>query len=253
MLKIGLSGCRGRMGRAITELAAGREDLVIVAGFDILTDGQGSYPVYADPFEYGGEMDVCLDFSTATALDHLLEYCVPKHIPLLVATTGHNEAQLEKLKKASEKIPVFKSANMSLGIAVLSDLVRRAARVLGEDYDVEILERHHNQKLDAPSGTALSLARDVQSQLPQLTELVYNRHDRREKRPKNEIGMHAMRGGTIVGEHEVMFAGTNEVISLQHSAQSREVFAVGALRAAGFLAQQKPGMYDMRDLVAAIQ
>ena len=252
MLKIGLSGCNGRMGRAITELAAGREDLCIAAGFDVIPEKRADYPVYADPFEYGGELDVVLDFSTASALDHLLEYCVPRKLPLLVATTGHNEAQLAALLEASRIIPVFRSANMSLGVAVLSDLVRRAARVLGPDYDVEIVEHHHNQKLDAPSGTALALARDVQSQQPQLTELVYNRHDRREKRPKNEIGMHSLRGGTTVGEHEVIFAGTNEVISLHHSAQSREVFAAGALRAAVYLAKQKPGIYEMRDLVASV-
>ncbi len=251
MLKIGLSGCNGRMGRAITELAAGRGDLEIVAGFDVVPEKRGNYPVFADLFEYTGEMDVCVDFSTASALDHILEYCVPRGIPLLLATTGHSEAQLAALREASKSIPVFKSPNMSLGVAVLGDLVRRAARILGEDYDVEIIERHHNQKLDAPSGTAMSLARDVQSQLPFEAELVYDRHERREKRPKNEIGMHALRGGTIVGEHEVVFAGTNEVVSLHHSAQSREVFASGALRAAKFLAGCAPGMYDMRDLVAA--
>ena len=141
---------------------------------------------------------------------------------------------------------------MSLGVAVLSDLVRRATRILGADYDIEIIERHHNQKLDAPSGTAMSLAQDVQAELPFSAELVYDRHERREKRPKNEIGMHALRGGTIVGEHEVVFAGTNEVLSIHHSAQSREVFAAGALHAAKYLAGRAPGMYNMRDLVASV-
>ena len=198
-------------------------------------------------------MDVYVDFSTASALDHILAYCVPRGIPLLLATTGHSEAQFAALREASEKIAVFKSPNMSLGVAVLGDLVRRATRILGADYDIEIIERHHNQKLDAPSGTAMSLAHDVQAELPFAAELVYDRHERREKRPKNEIGMHALRGGTIVGEHEVVFAGTNEVISIQHSAQSREVFAAGALHAAKYLAGRKAGFYDMRDLVASIE
>ena len=252
MLKIALSGCNGRMGRAITELASQRGDLEIVAGFDAVPTKLSTYPVYADPFEYTGEVDVCVDFSAASALDHLLAYCVPRGIPLLLATTGHSDAQLAALRTASEQIAVFKSPNMSLGVSVLRDLVCRATRILGADYDIEIVERHHNQKLDAPSGTALALAHDVQAELPFEAELVYDRHERREKRPKNEIGMHALRGGTIVGEHEVMFAGTNEVISISHSAQSREVFASGALHAAKYLAGREPGIYDMRDLVASI-
>ena len=252
MLKIALSGCNGRMGRAITELAASRDDVEIVAGFDVIPNKLSTYPVYADLLEYTGTMDVLIDFSTASALDHILEYCVPRGIPLLLATTGHSEAQLAALRDASAAIAVFQSPNMSLGVAVLGDLVRRATRILGADYDIEIVERHHNQKLDAPSGTAMSLARDVQAELPFEAELVYDRHNRREKRPKNEIGMHALRGGTIVGEHEVVFAGTNEVISIQHSAQSREVFASGALRAAKYLVGCKPGLYNMRDLVASI-
>lgn len=252
MLKIALSGCNGRMGRAITELASQRGDMEIVAGFDAVPNRLSTYPVYADPFEYTGEMDVYVDFSTASALDHILEYCVPRGIPLLLATTGHSDAQLAALHKAAEKIAVFKSPNLSLGVAVLSDLVRRATRILGADYDIEIIERHHNQKLDAPSGTAMSLAQDVQAELPFSAELVYDRHERREKRPKNEIGMHALRGGTIVGEHEVVFAGTNEVLSIHHSAQSREVFVAGALHAAKYLAGRAPGMYNMRDLVASV-
>ena len=166
MLKIALSGCNGRMGRAITELASQRGDMEIVAGFDAVPNRLSTYPVYADPFEYTGEMDVYVDFSTASALDHILEYCVPRGIPLLLATTGHSDAQLAALHKAAEKIAVFKSPNLSLGVAVLSDLVRRATRILGADYDIEIIERHHNQKLDAPSGTAMSLAQDVQAELP---------------------------------------------------------------------------------------
>lgn len=252
MLKIALSGCNGRMGRAITELASQRGDMEIVAGFDAVPNRLSTYPVYADPFEYTGEMDVYVDFSTASALDHILEYCVPRGIPLLLATTGHSDAQLAALHKAAEKIAVFKSPNLSLGVAVLSDLVRRATRILGADYDIEIIERHHNQKLDAPSGTAMSLAQDVQAELPFSAELVYDRHERREKRPKNEIGMHALRGGTIVGEHEVVFAGTNEVLSIHHSAQSREVVCRRRAACGKVSCRRAPGMYNMRDLVASV-
>lgn len=253
MRKIGLAGCNGRMGRVITQMAAARDDMEIVAGFELVPNQLAEYPVYADVMEYQGEMDVLIDFSAAPALDHHLEYCVERRIPILVAATGHSEAQLQLLREASAKIPVFKTANLSLGVAVLDDLVRRATKLLGADFDIEVLERHHNQKLDAPSGTAMSLAHSIQEELPFEAELVYDRHERREKRPQKEIGMHAMRGGTIVGEHEVMYAGVNETISISHSAQSREVFAAGALHAVKFLADQEPGMYDMRALVAAVQ
>lgn len=253
MLKIILSGCNGRMGRAVTELAAASDELEIVAGVDVVPEKRAAYPVYADLMEYGGEADVLVDFSTATAFDHLLDYCLERRLPLLLATTGHSEEQLARLRAASAKIAVFKTPNLSLGVAVLNDLARRAARILGKGYDVEIVERHHNQKLDAPSGTALGLAEAVREELPYEAELVYDRHERRAKRPQNEIGMHTLRGGTIVGEHEVVFAGMNEVVTLHHSAQSREVFAAGALRAAEFLAGREPGFYDMRDLVASIQ
>lgn len=255
MLKIALSGCNGRMGRVISELVAARDDMTIVAGIDMNTVKLSTYPMYADSFEYTGEADVFIDFTSSAALYqlHLLEYCVSRKLPLLLATTGHNEEQLVKIHEAAKIIPIFKSPNMSLGVAVLGDLVKRAARILGGEYDIEIIERHHNKKVDAPSGTAMLLAHDIQEELSFDTELVYDRHDRREARPKNEIGMHALRGGTIVGEHEIVFAGTNEVISISHSAQSREVFASGALYATRFLTGCKPGMYDMRDLVASVK
>ncbi len=253
MLKIALSGCNGRMGRAITELASQRDDMEIVAGFDAVPKKLSTYPVYADPFEYAGRWTSMSIFRPRPRSITFWRTACRAESRCFLATTGHSEAQFAALREASEKIAVFKSPNMSLGVAVLGDLVRRATRILGADYDIEIIERHHNQKLDAPSGTAMSLAHDVQAELPFAAELVYDRHERREKRPKNEIGLHAVRGGTIVGEHEVVFAGTNEVISIQHSAQSREVFAAGALHAAKYLAGRKAGFYDMRDLVASIE
>ena len=252
MLKILLNGACGRMGRVIAALAEKKDDMCIIAGIDVKPEQYGSFPVYADLYEFTGDADVVLDFTIASALDRTLEYCVKRSINLIVATTGHSEAQLAALHEASSSIAVLRSANMSLGVALLADLVRRACRVLGDGYDVEVIERHHNQKLDAPSGTALMLADAAAQALPYEPEYQYNRHDVRRVRPKNEIGIHSVRGGTIVGEHGVIFAGHDEVIELRHSAQSRELFAAGALRACLFLAEKEPGFYTMDDIVASL-
>ena len=252
MLKIGLCGCNGRMGKVITDIVSKKENMKIVAGFDAYTEKLSDYPVYADPHEFTGACDVIIDFSNANSLEMLLDYCKKTKTPVVICTTGHSKEQLAEMRAASAEIPVFRSGNMSIGINLMMDLLRKAASVLGDGYDVEITEKHHNQKLDAPSGTALMLADAVNEALPYDAEYVYDRHERRMKRPEHEIGIHTVRGGTIVGEHEVLFAGRDELIEIRHVALSREVFAVGAVDAAAFLGTQtQPGMYDMSDVIAA--
>lgn len=252
MLKIGLCGCNGRMGKVITDIVSKKESMKIVAGFDAYTEKLADYPVYADPQEFTGACDVIIDFSNPTSLDSLLTYCKAHKTPIVICTTGHSKKQLTEMRAASAEIPVFRSGNMSIGINLMMDLLRKCGAVLGDGYDVEITEKHHNQKLDAPSGTALMLADAVNESLPYEAEYCYNRHDRREKRPAHEIGIHTIRGGTIVGEHEVLFAGRDELIEIRHVALSREVFAVGAVDAAAYLGSQtQPGMYDMSDVIAA--
>ncbi len=253
MPKIIISGCNGRMGQTITRLCAERENITIVAGFDTNAVKLSNYPVYADPMEFGGEADVIIDFSSPSLLDNLLNYCTIRHIPCILCTTGYSDEQLVQISHTSESIPVFRSGNMSLGINLLTGLIKKAASVLGDNFDVEIVERHHRTKVDAPSGTALMLADAAASALPHDSEYIYNRHDSRQKRGKNEIGISSIRGGTIVGEHEVIFAGTDEVIEFKHTAYSRDVFANGAISAAIYLADVKiPGMYDMNDVLAKV-
>ena len=252
MLKIALSGCNGRMGRVITDICSKKENMKIVAGFDLNAVKLSDFPVYADPFEFSGAADVVIDFSNPASTSHLLEYCIQNRTPVVICTTGHSPEQLAQIGAAAGKIPVFRSGNMSIGINLMLDLLKKCASVLGDGYDVEIVEAHHNQKLDAPSGTALMLADAVSSALPYDAQYEYDRHERREKRPPHEIGIHSIRGGTIVGEHSVMFCGRDEVIEIKHSAHSREVFAVGAVDAAAFLAAQTvPGLYDMSHVIAA--
>ena len=252
MLKIALSGCNGRMGRVIADIVPIRDGMEIVAGFDINTTKYSDFPVFADPFEFGGTCDVIIDFSNASSTEHLLDYCKQHKTPVVICTTGHSAEQLQAIRAASGEIPVFRSGNMSIGINLMTELLRKSAAVLGDKYDVEIIEKHHNQKLDAPSGTALMLADAVADALPYDAEYVYDRHERREKRPAHEIGISAIRGGTIVGEHSVLFCGRDEIIEIKHTALSREVFAVGAVDAAAFMAGcQQPGMYDMSDVIAS--
>lgn len=251
MIKILLSGCNGRMGRAITDICSKRDDLKIVAGLDINTAQLSDYPVYDDISKVSEACDVVVDFSNPQLLKALLTYCIEKKLPIVISTTGHSETQLAEINAASKQIPIFRSGNMSLGINVLLMLVEKAAAILGETFDVEVVEKHHNQKVDAPSGTALMIADRLKESLPFDAEYVYDRHNVRQKRDKKEIGLHSIRGGTIVGEHEVIFAGRDEVIEIKHSAGSREVFAAGAVKAASFLAEcTAPGMYNMDDLVA---
>lgn len=249
MIKILLSGCNGKMGQVITRLAEQYDDLSIVAGYDIADSGKNPYPVYSDLSKCSIRPDVLIDFSNPAALESLLTFATSREIPVVIATTGHSQTQARMLKKTSEIIPVFHSANMSLGINLLIGLVKKAAKLLQTSFDIEIVEKHHNQKIDAPSGTALAIADAVNSVLDQKNEYVYDRHSRRKKRSRNEIGIHAIRGGTIVGEHSVIFAGNDEIIEIKHSALSKEIFATGALSAARFIIGKKPGMYDMNDLV----
>lgn len=250
MLKIALSGCNGKMGRVITDICEKKENIKIVAGFDINAVKLFDYPVYADPMEYTGGADVVIDFSNISCTENLLEYCIKSNTPVVICTTGHSPEQIAQIGNAATKIPIFRSGNMSIGINLLIDLLYKCTNVLGNDYDVEIIEKHHNQKLDSPSGTALMLADAVKKSLPYNAEYIYDRHNIREKRKKNEIGIHSVRGGTIVGEHSVIFAGRDEIIEIKHSALSREVFAVGAVDAAAFLAEQKKaGLYDMSHVI----
>ncbi|NLK87984.1 MAG: 4-hydroxy-tetrahydrodipicolinate reductase [Clostridiaceae bacterium] len=249
MINILLSGCNGKMGQVITRMSEQYSDLRIVAGYDIADSGKNAYPVCTDLSECKLVPDVIIDFSNPSALAELMDYSVKNKIPAVIATTGLSKAQIKLLEKASRSIPVFFSANMSLGVNLVIDLVKRAARLLELNYDIEIIEKHHNQKLDAPSGTALAIADSINSVLAHKQEYVYDRHSRRKMRSKKEIGMHAVRGGTIVGEHSVIFAGNDEIIEINHTAMSKEIFGTGALRAARFLYGKGPGMYDMDDLI----
>lgn len=250
MARLILSGCNGKMGRMIASCVASRCDADIVAGFDINTENTAGFPVYANPLNCDIPAEAIIDFSHPSALEGVLAYAMAHKLPVVVATTGLSEEQIDHVKACSEQIPVFFSANMSLGISLLAELARKAASILGADFDIEILEKHHNQKIDAPSGTALLLADALSESLDYDAEYVYDRHAVRQKRDKREIGFSSIRGGTIVGEHDVIFAGRDEVITLSHSAASKEVFAVGAINAALFLIGREPGYYSMKDLVA---
>lgn len=250
MLKIIVSGCNGHMGQSVVNLCSGMDDVEIPCGFNRTPIAKNDFPVYSDPNEYTGDADALIDFSNPANLTMLLDYCIARGIPAVLCTTGYSDEQLAEIEAASKKVPIFKSGNMSLGINLLMSLARKAAAVLGANFDVEILERHHNRKVDAPSGTALMLADAVASALPHESEYVYERHSVRQKRRREEIGISSMRGGTIVGEHEIMFAGPDEIVTLHHSALSRDVFASGAIAAARYMAGIKtPGMYDMGDVL----
>lgn len=252
MIRIIMNGCNGKMGQVITRLAAEDKDCEIVAGVDVNTSIQNTYPVYKSLDEFDGDADVVIDFSHPSCLTGILEYCKKKKLPVILSTTGFTPEQKEEFKAASSEVPVFFSANMSLGINLLIALAKKATKLLEGNFDIEIIEKHHNQKIDAPSGTALAIADAIDETLSYPAEYIYDRHNVRRKRGEHEIGIHAVRGGTIVGEHEVLFAGTDEVIELKHSAHSKEVFAVGAIRAAKFITSKPAGMYDMNDLIAEL-
>ncbi len=249
MTNIAICGANGKMGKTVYNCIKDRDDCKVVAGIDLYTEQYADFPIVASPAELPEKPDVIIDFSNPASLDGLLNYCLSTGTPIVVASTGYSDDQITKIKAASEQIPVFFTFNMSLGINLLVQLAKKAAEVLGDRFDIEIVEKHHNQKLDAPSGTAIMLANAINETLDNSKHYVYDRHSRRQKREKSEIGMHAIRGGTIVGEHDVIFAGNDEVITLSHSAASKTVFAEGSIKAAVFLKDKPAGLYDMQMLI----
>lgn len=254
MTRIIMSGCNGRMGRMITGLVAEDQEAEIVAGIDAYTGIENNYPVFKSILDCDVEADAVIDFSSAACLDDLLSYCETKQVPVVLCTTGYTEEQLAKIKEASKKVAVLKSANMSLGINLLLKMLKEATAVLAPaGFDIEIVEKHHNQKKDAPSGTALALADSINEELGNSYEYVYDRSDRNTKRPEKEIGISAVRGGTIVGDHDVIFAGSDEVITFSHTAYSRGVFGKGAIQAAKFLKGKPAGYYNMSNVIDAAQ
>ena len=247
-----MNGCNGKMGQCITGICAQDEDIEIVAGIDTYDGIKNDYPVFASLKECTVDADVIIDFSNAKAVDALLAYGVEKQIPIVLCTTGLSEQQLADVEKAYEKVAILKSANMSLGINTLMELLKKAAQVFAPaGFDVEIVEKHHNQKLDAPSGTALALADAMNEAMDNTYSYKLDRSSERKKRDAKEIGIQAVRGGSIVGEHEVIFAGTDEVIEFKHTAYSKAIFGKGAVEAAKFLKGKPAGMYDMHDVIRA--
>lgn len=250
MVRIIMHGCNGKMGQVITGLVADDPNAQIVAGIDIADNRDNGYPVFTDIKKCDVAADVIVDFAAAAAVDALLDYSVEKQIPVVLCTTGLSDEQLARVKESSKKVAILKSANMSLGINTLMKLLKDAANVFAPaGYDIEIVEKHHNQKVDAPSGTAIALADSINEARGGEYEYVYDRSQVRKKRDKKEIGISAVRGGTIVGEHEVIFAGIDEVIEFKHTAYSKSVFAKGAVEAAKFLTGKPAGMYDMADVI----
>ena len=250
MVKIIMHGCNGHMGQVISGIVEKDPDAEIVAGIDIADQGKNSYPVFTDIDTCQVEADAIIDFSSAKATDKLLEYSAARQIPVVLCSTGLSEEQLAKVEETSKKVAVLKSANMSLGINTLLKLVQDAAKVLAPaGFDMEIVEKHHRLKVDAPSGTALALADSINEAMDNKYHYVYDRSQKREKRDDKEIGISAVRGGTIVGEHEIIFAGQDEVIEFKHTAYSKAIFGKGAVEAAKFLAGKPAGRYDMSDVI----
>ena len=252
MTKVILSGCSGKMGHAIVKAIDERNDCEIACGVDAYDCGDYDFTVYKSFSEITEKYDAIIDFSNPAVLDTMLDYAVTNAVPAVICTTGFSEEQIAEIKNASEKTAIFYSGNMSLGINTLLNLLKSAAKVLAEaGFDMEIVEKHHKHKLDAPSGTALALADSMNEALGNAYHYTYDRSGRREERDPKEIGISAVRGGNIVGEHEVIFAGTDEVIEFKHTAYSKAVFGKGAVQAAKFLAGREPGLYDMQDVIAA--
>ena len=252
MVRMIMHGCNGKMGQVISGICREDGEIEIVPGIDPYIGLENAYPVFADIAQCDVEADVVVDFAAAPAMDGLLDYCVARKLPVVLCTTGLSEQQLARVEEAAKETAVLKSANMSLGINMLLDLLKRAAKILAPaGFDMEIVEKHHNQKVDAPSGTALALADSLNEALDNAYAYQYDRTKDRKKREKYEIGIQAVRGGTIVGEHEVIFAGTDEVIEFRHTAYSKAVFGKGAVEAAKFLAGKPAGRYEMRDVIAS--
>lgn len=249
MTKIVICGANGKMGKTIYNCISERKDCKVIGGIDLFIEPYADFPIVDSPNKLPDKPDVIIDYSNPASLNGLLEYCLSTGTPVVLATTGYSEEQIQKIHEASQQIPVFFTFNMSLGINLLVQLAKKATSVLGDRFDIEIVEKHHNQKIDAPSGTAIMLANAINKSLDNSRHYVYDRHSRRQKREKSEIGMHAIRGGTIVGEHDIIFAGHDEVITLSHSAASKSVFAEGSINAALYIKDKKPGLYDMSELV----
>lgn len=248
-----IHGCGGKMGQALEKVIYSDENTDIIAGVDLYKLSADKYPIFKSLKEISNNItkkaDVLIDFSNPSALDGILEYSTKQKIPAVICTTGFDDRQVAKVKEASKLVPIFYSRNMSLGINLLLELSKTATKILGNDFDIEIIEKHHNQKIDAPSGTALMIAEAVSSVMKGSPKYIFDRSKTREKRTKNEIGIHSIRGGSIPGDHEVMFAGEKEIITLSHHAQSREIFANGAVKAAKYLILQNPGFYTMENMI----
>ena len=249
MINILLCGANGKMGNAVRRVVADNDLVTIVAGFDINT-ATCEFPVYDDLSNIREKIDCIIDFSHPSLTDRILDYARANKIPAIICTTGLSKDQLSKMEFYSKDTPIFFSANMSIGVNLLIDLVCRASKILENNFDIEIVEKHHNLKKDAPSGTAIMIAEAINEELDNKMHYVYDRHSVRKPREKTEIGMHSIRGGTIVGEHDVIFAGRDEVITLSHSAGSKQVFAVGSVNAAVFLSGCEKGLYQMSDLLS---
>ncbi len=250
MTKIIMHGCNGKMGQVISEIVRAEETATIVAGIDIMDNKENEYPVFTNISDCNVEADVIIDFASTKAIENLLAYAVERKIPAVLCTTGLSDDQLAKVEEASHCVAILRSANMSLGVNTLLRLLQDVAKVLAPaNYDIEIVEKHHNLKLDAPSGTALALADSINEALNNEYSYVYDRSQKREQRDAKEIGISAVRGGTIIGEHEIIFAGLDEVIEIKHTAYSKSIFAKGAVSAAKYLAGKPAGKYDMSDVV----
>lgn len=250
MIKVIINGCNGAMGQVLNKVIGEMEDIEIVAGIDKNIDRfKNNYPVYSHILNYEGKADVVIDFSNPTSVEGVLEYGVKTSTPLVIATTGLTPENLESLNKASKSIPIFHSYNTSLGVNVLVSLVKKAAAILSESFDIEIIEKHHNKKIDAPSGTAYMIANAINEELNNSMEFIYGREGKDAKRTKNEIGIHAVRGGTIPGEHTVIFAGMDEIVEVKHTALSKNIFAQGAVKAAKYIINKSNGIYDMNDII----
>lgn len=248
MIKVMLIGCNGKMGKIITHSAKDFHDIEIVAGVDKNTTSSLDFQVFEDIHDSNVECDVVLDFSRPSSLKSLINYCTEKKLPLVLCTTGYSKEDLHLIEDASKNIAIFRSANMSIGINIINSILKDISKKLYKDFDIEIIEKHHNQKVDSPSGTALLLADTIKDNVPEKLQYTYGRSGE-SKRIKNEIGIHAIRGGSIVGEHDVIFAGIGECIEIKHTAISREVFAIGALKASAFIKGKSSGMYNMDSIL----
>ena len=253
MIKILLAGCCGKMGQAITSLVSQTENMQIVGGVDVFQGVPCPYPVFSHISDCTVTADVIIDFSRPDSLCELLDYAVERCMPLVISTTGHTQEQRELIQEASEHCPLFFSGNMSVGLNLMLNLLKTSTKILGDSYDIEIVEKHHNQKVDAPSGTALMIADVINATAGGDMVYTYDRHTASQKRGKRELGIHSLRGGTIVGEHTVIFAGQDECFEITHKAQSRQIFAIGALRAASFLLNKGNGLYNMNDVISQDQ